>query len=286
MTGKDMASICMIVGILWGASAQAAETRQLGGGFTLRPASGVLLEIRKDGKRLWSCVPRDGDPEETECKVAKTLPRIAPGALLIQSADIRGRVPNTCTLVVPGKRLETHAYPSWQPCADTVRDVDGDGRPEFLTPSTFVPRSVGAEDDCPFAAFVSLVPLAYVPTTGLRPKLDGLHRPVSAVVAEICRSSRLTCTDAGGLAVHWDGPPDTLRDGVPLPLWRLAVALVESGNGAEVRKVVAAAWRGDRASLERFLLEVGRVFKVGNDYAGAFISMNGGRIEAMGLARR
>ncbi|WP_043744802.1 hypothetical protein [Paramagnetospirillum magneticum] len=283
MTRKGIAAIGLIAGMLWSASALAAETRQLGGGYSLRPVSGVLLEIRKDVKRLWSCIPTDGDRNETECTLARTLPRITEGAVLIQSADIRGRVPNTCTLVVPGKRLETHAYPSWHPCADTVRDVDGDGSPEFLTSSTYVPRSLGGEEDYPYAAFVSLVPLAYVPGTGLRPKLDGLRRPISAVVAEICRSSRLTCTDAGGLAASWDGPPNTLRDGVPLPLWRLAVALVESGNGVELRKVMTAAWRGEPASLDRFLREVGRVFKAGNDYAEAFLALNGGKVEAMGL---
>jgi hypothetical protein len=279
-------AIGLIAGMLWSTSALAAEMRQLGGGYSLRPASGVLLEIRKDGKRLWSCIPKDGDRNETECTLARTLPGIAEGAVLIQSADIRGRVPNTCTLVVPGKRLDIHAYPSWQPCVETVKDVDGNGIPEFLTPSTFVPRSVGAEDDYPFAAFVSLVPLAYSPSAGLQPKLSSLRRPIGGVVAEICRSSRLTCTDAGGLATSWDGPPNTLRDGVPRPLWRLAVALVESGNGAELRNVIAAAWRGEPASLDRFLLKVGGVFMVGNDYAEAFLALNGGKIEAMGLPRR
>ncbi|BAE50507.1 hypothetical protein amb1703 [Paramagnetospirillum magneticum AMB-1] len=286
MMRSGLTAIGLIAGILWSASALAAETHQLGGGYNLRPVSGVLLEIRKDGKTLWSCIPRDGDRDETECTLARPLPGIAERAVLIQSADIRGRVPNTCTLVVPGKRLETHAYPSWQPCADTVKDVDGDGIPEFLTPSTFVPRSVGAEDDYPFAAFVSQVPLAYGPDTGLQPKLTSLRRPVSAVVTEICRSSRLTCTDAGGLAVSWDGPSSTQRDGVPLPLWRLAVALVESGNGAEVRKVMAAAWRGEPALLDRFLHKVGRVFLAGNDYAEAFLALNGGKVKAMGLVKR
>ncbi|WP_068495896.1 hypothetical protein [Paramagnetospirillum marisnigri] len=144
-----------LVGMLWGASAQATETRQLGNGHVLRPVSGSVLEIRRDGKRLWSCIPRDGDREETECKLARILPRIMAGAVLIHSADIRGRVPNTCTLVVAGTRLETHSYPSWQSCADTVKDVDGDGIGEFLTPSTHVPRSLGAEDDYPFSLAIS-----------------------------------------------------------------------------------------------------------------------------------
>ncbi|ARJ65924.1 hypothetical protein WV31_09780 [Magnetospirillum sp. ME-1] len=279
-------AIGLIAGILWSASSLAAETRQLGGGYTLHPVSGALLEIRKDGKRLWSCIPRDGDRDETECTLARPLPGIAKGAVLIQSADTRGRVPNTCTLVVPGKGLDIHAYPSWLACADTVMDVDGDGIPEFLTPSTFVPRSVGAEDDYPFAAFASLVPLDYGPDTGLRPKLASLRRPVVAVVAEICRFSRLTCTDARGLTASWDGPPGTLRYGVPLPLWRLAIALVESGNGAEVRKVMAAAWLGEPASLECFLHKVGGMFMAGNDYAEDFLALNGGKVEALGLEKR
>ncbi|OAN49448.1 hypothetical protein A6A04_19390 [Paramagnetospirillum marisnigri] len=270
--------------MLWGASALATETRQLGNGYVLRPVSGSVLEIRKDGKRLWSCIPRDGDREETECKLARILPRIMAGAVLIQSADIRGRVPNTCTLVVPGKRLETHSYPSWQSCADTVKDVDGDGIGEFRTPSTHVPRSLGAEDDYPYAAFVSQVPLAYLPGTGLRPKLNGLRRPVGRVVADICRSHGLTCTDAKGLLASWDGPGAPMRDGVPLALWRLAYALVESGNGADLHKVVANGWRGDAAELDSFLRRAGLLFAAENLYAKDFIAMNGGKVEAMGLS--
>jgi hypothetical protein len=294
VTRKDIAAIGIIVGILWSASAQAAETHQLGGGFSLRPVSGVLLEIRKDGKRLWSCVPKDGDRDETECTLARTLPRIADGAVLIQSADIWGRVPKTCTLVVPGKQLDIHAYPSWQPCADTVKDVDGDGSPEFLTPSTYVPRSVGAEDDYPFAAFVSLVPLAYSPDTGLQPKLASLRRPVSRIVADICRShglactdaKGLACTDAKGLAASWDGADTSMRDGVPLALWGLVFALVESGNGADLRKTVADGWRGNAAGLDSFLRQAGRLFAAENLYAKDFIALNGGRITTLGLPRQ
>ncbi len=285
MMRRGFTTIGMIAGILWGASAPASETRQLGGGYSLRPVSGVLLEIRKDGKRLWSCIPRDGDRDETECMLARTLSRIAGGAVLIQSADIRGRVPNTCTLVVPGKRLDIHAYPSWRPCADTVKDVDGDGSPEFLTLSTFVPRSVGAEDDYPFAAFVSLVPLAYGPDTGLQPKLASLRRPVGRIVADICRSHGLVCTDAKGLAASWEEAGTSMRDGVPLALWGLVFALVESGNGADLRKVVGDGWRGDAAGLDAFLRQAGRLFAAENLYAKDFIAMNGGRIAALGLPR-